>query len=183
MAYLKDKYIKEVKTTLKQEYNSLNDHAIPRVLKVVVNMGVSDAKDNASILEKAVLNMTSLAGQKPVVTKAKRSISAFKLTEGAPIGVMATLRGDRMYAFLEKLINVVLPKVRDFRGIPDTSFDAQGNYNLGLRELSIFPEIDYKNLDRPRGIQITITTSAQNQEQGRRLLELLGMPFKKGGAN
>lgn len=176
---LKQKYTEEVKNKLQEEYDFKNALSVPRVSKVVINMGLGEAKDNESILEKNILNIQALSGQKPVVTRAKKSISAFKLTEGAPIGLMVTLRGEKMYSFLQKLINIALPKVRDFRGIADTSFDGQGNYSLGVRELIIFPEIDYKNIDKTRGIQITINTTAQNKEQGKRLLELLGMPFVK----
>ncbi len=176
---LKDKYLKEVKPKLKEELGLKNDMSLPTLKKVVVNMGIGEAKDNQGILDKAKINLGALAGQKPVVTKAKKSISAFKLTVGAPIGLMVTLRGEKMYAFLDKLINVVLPKVRDFRGLSDMSFDTQGNFNFGLRELTIFPEVDYKNIDRDRGMQITVATTAKNKEQGKRLLELLGVPFKK----
>lgn len=146
---------------------------------MVINMGIADAKDNDGVLDKAKLNLAALCGQQPVVTKAKKSIASFKLTAGAPIGLMVTLRGEKMYSFLDKLINIVLPKVRDFRGVPVRSFDKQGNFNLGLREQTIFPEVDYRNIDRSRGMQITINTTVANQEQGKRLLELLGMPFMK----
>ncbi len=179
MNNLKDKYLKETRSTLKSEFNYKNDFSIPRIRKVVINMGISDAKDSEGVLEKAKANITAIAGQTPVVTKAKKSISSFKLTEGAPIGLMVTLRGVRMYDFLEKLVTIVLPKVRDFRGVSDKAFDGQGNYNLGLREQTIFPEVDYKNIDRVRGLQITINTTAKNAEEGKRLLELLGMPFVK----
>lgn len=178
MSLLKDLYQKEMRQKLKEEFAVKNPMAVPQLKKIVINVGVSEAKDNDKILEKARLNITALAGQKPVVTKAKKSISAFKLTQGTPIGLMVTLRGERMYVFLEKLVNIVLPKVRDFRGVSDQAFDGQGNYNLGLREQIIFPEVDYKNAEN-RGLQITINTTARNKEEGRRLLELLGMPFKK----
>lgn len=180
MNQIKQKYQEEVNGKLKEEFGILNLMAIPRLNKIVINMGIGEAKDNEGILEKAKVNLVAIAGQRPVVTKAKKSISAFKLTKNAPIGLMVTLRGDKMYAFFDKLVNIVLPKVRDFRGVPDTAFDGQGNYNLGLREQLIFPEVDYKNIDRARGLQITVNTTAQNKEQGKRLLELLGMPFKKG---
>lgn len=186
MNRLKDKYLKETKPKLKEEFSLSSDLAVPRVDKVVVNIGVSEGKDHEDILNQNKANLTALSGQLPVVTKAKKSISAFKLVQGAPIGVMVTLRGDRMYAFLDKLINTVLPKVRDFRGVPATSFDSKGNFNLGLREQVIFPEVDqmmassgYRSIDRGRGLQITITTTAENEEQGKRLLELLGMPFRQ----
>jgi large subunit ribosomal protein L5 len=180
MNTLRTKYNSEIKDKLKEEFSLTNPMAIPVVKKVVVNMGLADAKDSEAVLEKAAVNLAAITGQKPVVTKAKGSISNFKLTKGQPIGLMVTLRGEKMYIFLEKLMNIVLPKVRDFRGVPDQSFDKTGNYNLGLRELIIFPEIDYKNIDKQRGMQITINTTAKNAEESRRLLELLGMPFKKG---
>lgn len=179
MNRLKQKYNEEVKTKLTEELGIKNIHALPRLVKIVINMAVSEGKDNGSIIEKALNNVTVISGQKAMITKAKKSISAFKLTEGQSIGVMVTLRGERMYAFLDKLVSIVLPKVRDFRGVSDKSFDGQGNYNLGLREQILFPEIDYKTIDRIRGLQITINTTAKNKEHGRKLLELLGMPFAK----
>lgn len=180
MNRLKQKYLEEVKKQLKEAFAISNDFAVPKLKKIVVNMGIGEAKDNAGLLDKAKVNLGSLSGQSPVITKAKKSIAAFKLTKGQPIGLMVTLRKDKMYAFFDKLVSVVLPKVRDFRGVPDTSFDNRGNYNLGLREQTIFPEIDYRNVDKVRGLQVTITTTAQNKDQGRKLLELLGMPFTKG---
>src|SRR3989344_3460292 len=179
MNRLKQKYNEEVKAKLTEELGVKNSHALPKLIKVVVNMAVSEGKDNSASIEKSAANITVITGQKAMITKAKKSIAAFKLTEGAPIGVMATLRGEKMFAFLDKLINIVLPKVRDFRGVSDKSFDGQGNFNLGLREQILFPEIDYKNIDRIRGLQITINTTARNKEQGKKLLELLGMPFAK----
>lgn len=181
MNALKQIYLDEVKQKLQAEFDCKNTMAVPAVRKIVVNMGVADARDSDSILEKSKINIEAICGQKAIVTRARKSIAAFKLTEGSPIGIMVTLRGDKMYAFLEKLINIVLPKVRDFRGVSDQSFDAQGNYNLGLREQLIFPEVDYKNIDKPRGLQITVNTTARTAEEGRRLLELLGMPFVKNG--
>lgn len=179
MSNLKKKYTEEIKNKLQEELGIKNPLAVPRIKKVVVNMGVADAKESESVLEKSLTNITAITGQKPVVTKAKKSISAFKLTKGMPIGVMVTLRGDRMFAFLDKLFNIVLPKVRDFRGVSTTAFDKSGNYNLGVREQIIFPEVDYKNIDKQRGLQITINTTAKNIEEGKRLLELMGMPFVK----
>ena len=179
MNRLRQKYEEEVKKQISEEFGVKNVHSIPKLEKVVINMGISDAKDSGSVLEKAQLNLQAIAGQKPVVTKAKKSIAAFKLVQGNPIGLMVTLRGEKMYIFLDKLMNIVLPKVRDFRGVSDTAFDGQGNYNLGLREMLIFPEIDYRNIDKARGMQITINTSAKNSEQAKKLLALLGMPFKK----
>lgn len=180
MNRLKQKYLEEVKKQLKDEFGLSNDLAVPKLEKIVINMGIGEAKDNTGLLDKAKVNLGSLSGQSPVITKAKKSIAAFKLTKGQPIGLMVTLRGEKMYAFFDKLVSVVLPKVRDFRGVPDSSFDNRGNYNLGLREQTIFPEIDYRNVDKVRGLQVTVTTTAQNKEQGRKLLELLGMPFMKG---
>lgn len=176
---LKQKYNSEIREKLAHEFQISNPFAVPKIVKVVVNVGVGEAKDNPAVLEKVKSTIISITGQKPVVTKAKKSISAFKLTKGAPIGVMVTLRGEKMYAFLEKLINIVLPKVRDFRGVSETSFDGQGNFNLGLREQTIFPEIDYKNIDKVRGLQITINTTAKQKEHGRKLLELLGVPIRR----
>lgn len=179
MNRLKVKY-QDVKKTLQEEFNIKNPLAVPSVEKVVISIGLGEAKDNAGVLESSVAVLTQLSGQKPVVTRARKSISAFKLIQGVPIGLMVTLRGERMYAFLDKLFNVVLPKVRDFRGLSDSSFDGQGNYNLGLREQIIFPEVDYKDVDKTRGMQVTINTTTRKKEEGKRLLELLGMPFKKG---
>lgn len=178
MNRLKEKYIKEVQKKLQEELNIKNSMALPRVQKVVISMGLGDAKDNQGILDKAKVYMTALAGQQPVVTHAKKSISTFKVSIGQPIGMMVTLRGDKMYAFLDKLINIVLPKVRDFKGIPASSFDNSGNLNIGLREQTIFPEVDYKSVDKVRGLAVTITTTAKDREQGRKLLESLGMPFR-----
>lgn len=186
MNRLKQKYLEDVKGKLKDEFNFSSDLAVPKVQKIVLNVGSSDMKDSEDIMNRLKTNLSAMSGQVPVVTKAKKSISAFKLTQGAPIGLMVTLRGDRMYAFLDKLINTVLPKVRDFRGVNPTAFDSRGNFNLGLREQMIFPEVDilattsgFKNNDKIRGLQITITTTAQNADQGKRLLELMGMPFRK----
>lgn len=178
MNRLKDKYIKEVSDKLQQELALKNKMAVPKLAKVVISMGLGEAKDNAGILEKAKVYMTALAGQTPVVTHAKKSIASFKVSVGQPIGMMVTLRGDKMYAFLDKLINIVFPKVRDFRGISDRSFDNFGNLNIGLREQTIFPEVDYKSVDKVRGLALTFTTTAKNKEQGKKLLEYLGMPFK-----
>ena len=175
---LKDKYTQEVQKKLQEEFGLKNKMAVPKLAKVVISMGLGEAKDNAGILEKAKVSMTALAGQTPVVTRAKVSIASFKVSVGQPIGMMVTLRGDKMYAFLDKLINIVFPKVRDFRGISDRSFDNFGNLNIGLREQTIFPEVDYKSVDKVRGLAVTIATTAKNKEQGKKLLEYLGMPFK-----
>lgn len=180
MSRLHDKYKKEVMPKLQKELSVKNILAIPRLTKIVLNIGLGDAKENQGALDKAVGNLGMLAGQKPVITRAKKSISTFKLSKGQPIGAMATLRAERMYEFLDKLINVVLPKVRDFRGLSDGGFDNQGNFTLGLPEQSIFPEISYQGSgERARGLEVSIVTTAQSKEQGRKLLDLLGMPFKK----
>ncbi len=179
MNRLKQKYNDEVKGKLQEEFSIKNLFALPKVNKIVINMAISEGKENAGALDKPREILGQIAGQKPVITKSKKSIAAFKLTEGAPIGIKVTLRGEKMFIFLDKLINIVLPKVRDFRGVPDRSFDSQGNFNLGLREQVLFPEVDYKSVDKVRGMQITINTTAKNPEQGKRLLELLGMPFAK----
>lgn len=179
MARLKDKFNLEVKPKLKEEFNIKNDLAVPRLEKVVLSVGVGEAKDNQEVLKKVMINLVALSGQKPVATLAKRSISNFKLVKGQTIGAMVTLRNDRMYEFLDKLISAVLPKVRDFRGVSTQSFDSKGNYTLGLREQLVFPEVDYRNIDKPRGLAVTIVTTARDVEQSKRLLELLGMPFRK----
>lgn len=176
---LKDKYMTEVQKKLQEELGLKNIMAVPRISKVVISMGLGEAKDNAGILDKAKVYMTALSGQAPVVTYAKKSIATFKVSVGQPIGMMVTLRKDKMYAFLDKLFNIVFPKVRDFRGVSDNSFDSFGNLNIGLREQTIFPEVDYKTVDKVRGLAVTITTTARNKEEGKKLLEHLGMPFKK----
>ena len=154
---------------------------VPRISKVVVNIGAGEALDNAKILDAAVSDMTLVTGQKPVITKARKSIANFKLREGRQIGVKVTLRGDRMWAFLDRLVNIALPRVRDFRGVSPNSFDGRGNYTLGLREQLVFPEIEYDKIDKLRGLEVSIVTTARNDEEGRELLTLLGMPFKKEG--
>ncbi len=178
MNRLKQKYIDEVQTKLQQELDLKNKLAVPKVEKVVISMGLGEAKDNSGILDKVKVYLSALAGQQAVVTLAKKSISTFKLAKGQPIGMMVTLRGDKMYSFLDKFINIVLPKVRDFKGINAKSFDSKGNLNIGLREQIIFPEVDYRTVDKTRGLAITITTTARNREQGKKLLEALRMPFK-----
>lgn len=179
MSRLKDKFHLQVLPILKEEFGIKNTLAVPRLQKVVINVGIGEAKDNLAVMDRVLSHLSSLSGQKAVMTRAKHSISNFKLSKGQSIGAMVTLRGGRMYDFLDKLICVVLPKVRDFRGVSDRSFDRQGNYNLGLREQIIFPEIDYKNIDKIRGLEVTIVTTSKDLPQGKRLLELLGMPFKK----
>ncbi len=178
MQRLKEKYLNEVKQKLQQDLGLKNTLAVPRLEKVVISMGLGEAKDNPSILDKVKVYLGALAGQTPVVTKAKKSISTFKLSKGQSIGMMVTLRGTKMYAFLDKLINIVLPKVRDFKGISALSFDKTGNLNMGLREQIIFPEVDYKSIDKTRGLAVTIATTAKSSDEGRKLLEALGMPFR-----
>lgn len=178
MNRLKQKYNGEVLAKLQQEMGTKNKLSVPRLIKTVISIGLGEAKENHAVLEKTKVYLTALAGQTPVITHAKKSIAAFKVTQGQPIGIMVTLRGDRMYAFLDKLISVVLPKVRDFRGISQKSFDNSGNLNIGLKEQTIFPEVDYKTIDKTRGLAVTITTTAKNKEAGKKLLEYLGMPFK-----
>lgn len=178
MNRLKEKYLNEIQAQLQQSLNLKNKLAVPRVEKIVINIGLGEAKDNSGVLEKVKEYFSQLGGQMPVVTKAKKSIASFKVSKGQPIGMMLTLRGDRMYAFLDKLINIVLPKVRDFRGISQDCFDSHGNLNIGLKEQIIFPEVNYKSVDKVRGLAITITTTAKNKEEGKKLLEGLGMPFR-----
>jgi large subunit ribosomal protein L5 len=158
-----------------------NTMQVPRIRKVIVNVGVGEALDNAKALDAAVADIVQITGQKPIVTKARKSIANFKLREGRQIGVKVTLRGDRMWAFLDRLMNVALPRVRDFRGISANAFDGRGNYTLGLREQLVFPEIDYDKIDKLRGMEISIVTTARNDEEGRQLLQMLGMPFRKEG--
>lgn len=179
MNRLEEKYIKEIQDKLLQELSLKNKMAVPRVKKVVISMGLGEAKEDSGILDKVKVYLAALAGQKPIVTMAKKSIATFKLTKGQSIGMMVTLRGDKMYAFLDKLINIVLPRVRDFKGINGNSFDHMGNLNIGLREQIIFPEVDYRTVDKMRGLAITIATSARTKEEGRKLLEAMGMPFKQ----
>ena len=178
-ARLKELYQKEVTKKLRDEFGIGNVMAIPKIEKVVLNMGIGEAISNAKVLDNAVDELTILAGQKPVVTKARKSIASFKLREGVAIGTMVTLRGDRMYEFLDRLINIALPRVRDFRGVPSKSFDGRGNYTLGIRDHLIFPEIDYSKVDKAKGMNITIVTTAKNDEQARFLLREMGMPFSK----
>jgi large subunit ribosomal protein L5 len=183
MYRLQEKYQAEVRDQLMKEFSLRNVMQVPRVEKIVVNVGVgSETQDNSKALDAAVGDLTIITGQKPVVAKARKSISNFKLREGKPIGVKVTLRGQRMWAFLDRLVNVALPRVRDFRGVPSESFDGRGNYTLGLREQLVFPEIEYDKIDKVRGLEITVVTTAADDEQGRRLLQLLGMPFVKKGA-
>jgi len=176
-ARLKEFYRQKIVPALKQELGYDNVMQIPRLLKIVVNMGLGEAVQNAKILETGVTELTQITGQKPIVTKAHKSIANFKLREGVAIGCAVTLRGDRMYEFLDRLVSVALPRVRDFQGISEKAFDGRGNYSLGLREQIAFPEIDYDKVDRLRGLEISIVTTAKSDEESKRLLELLGMPF------
>lgn len=164
---------------LAERHGYTNPMAVPRVEKIVINMGLGEAREDSKVLEKAQRELAQIAMQRPVITKAKKSVSNFKLRTGMPIGLKVTLRGVRMWAFLDKLINVALPRVRDFRGVPSGSFDGRGNYSLGIREQLVFPEISYDQADAVRGMDITVVTSAETDEEARSLLELLGMPFRK----
>ncbi|MEW6126511.1 MAG: 50S ribosomal protein L5 [Acidobacteriota bacterium] len=179
-ARLKDKYKADIVPALVKEFSYTNIMAVPKVEKVVLNMGVGrEAQNNPKVFDQAVMELTTIAGQKPVITKAKKSIAAFKLRTGMPIGVSVTLRGDRMYEFLDRLINAVLPRVRDFRGVSARAFDGRGNYTLGVKDQLIFPEIDFNKVDRTRGMNISIVTTANTDEEGRALLRQFGMPFAK----
>src|ERR1700682_5761870 len=177
-ARLKERYQKEVAPAIAKEFGITNPMAIPRVQKVVLNMGMGEAIANAKILDTATEELRTITGQKPVVTKAKKSIASFKLRQGMPIGVMVTLRGDRMYEFLDRFVSVALPRVRDFRGVSPKAFDGRGNYTIGVREQLIFPEIDFNKVDKLRGMNISIVTTARDDEQARALLKGLGMPFR-----
>src|SRR6187455_3264051 len=179
MARLKEKYKKEIAPALAKEFEITNPMAIPKIEKVVVNMGLGEASANAKVLDVAAEELKVITGQKPVITKAKKSIAAFKLRQGMAIGTMVTLRGARMYEFLDRLISVALPRVRDFRGVSGRAFDGRGNYNIGVKEQLIFPEIDFNKVDKTRGMNISIVTTAQNDEQARSLLKALGMPFRQ----
>jgi large subunit ribosomal protein L5 len=175
---LRSRFEKEVAPALLKELDLKNAMAVPRLNKIVVNMGIGEATQNAKVLDPAVNELGAITGQKPVVTKAKKSIAAFKVREGQSIGCMVTLRGDRMYEFFDRLVNVVLPRVRDFRGVSTKSFDGRGNYTLGLHDQLIFPEIDYAKVDKQKGMNVTIVTTAANDNQARTLLRHLGMPFR-----
>lgn len=179
MARLKDKYKNEIAPAIAKDFNIENPMAVPRIEKVVINMGMGESIANAKILDVAVEELRVITGQKPVVTKAKKSIASFKLRQGMNIGAMVTLRGERMYEFLDRLISVALPRVRDFRGISGKAFDGRGNYTLGIKEQLIFPEIDFNKVDKTRGMNISIVTTAKNDEQSRALLKALGMPFRQ----
>jgi large subunit ribosomal protein L5 len=175
---LRSKFDKEVAPALLKELELTNVMAVPRLNKIVVNMGVGEATQNSKILDPAVNELTQITGQRPITTKAKKSIAAFKVREGQSIGVMVTLRGDRMYEFLDRLVNIVLPRVRDFKGVSTKSFDGRGNFTLGLHDQLIFPEISYEKVDKQKGMNVTIVTTAANDNQARTLLKHLGMPFR-----
>ncbi|MGA9380841.1 MAG: 50S ribosomal protein L5 [Phormidium sp.] len=175
---LKTTYQETIVPKLKEQFNYSNIHQVPKIIKVTLNRGLGEAATNAKALESSLTEIGLIAGQKPVVTRAKKAIAGFKIREGMPVGIMVTLRGDRMYAFLDRLINLALPRIRDFRGISPKSFDGRGNYSLGVREQLIFPEIEYDRIDQIRGMDISIITTAKTDEEGRALLKAFGMPFR-----
>ncbi len=176
-ARLKETYRQEVVPALMKEFGYSNIMEVPRLKKIVVNIGLGEALQNPKALDSAASDVAAIAGQKPIITRAKRSIANFKIRQGNRIGVMVTVRGDRMWEFMDRVVNAALPRIRDFRGVPSKGFDGRGNYSLGLREQLMFPEIEYDKVDRIRGLQLTLVTTARNDEEGRRLLELLGVPF------
>ena len=178
-ARLRETYVQEIRPTLLKEFGYRNDLEVPKLEKIVINIGVGEAITNNRALDSAVDDLATITGQKPVVTRAKKSIAAFRLREGMPVGTMVTLRGARMYEFFDRLTNASLPRIRDFRGVSPRSFDGRGNYTIGLQEQLIFPEIEYDKVDRARGMEISIITTAKSDEEGRRLLKLLGMPFQE----
>jgi large subunit ribosomal protein L5 len=178
-ARMRDRYYKDVLPALMKEFELDNPMAAPKLEKIIVNMGVGEATQNAKLIDPAVTEVGQIVGQKPVITRARKSIAAFKVREGMPIGVMVTLRGDRMYEFFDRLVNVALPRVRDFRGVPTKSFDGRGNFTLGVRDQLIFPEIDYSKVEKMKGMNITIVTSAGTDDQARALLKHMGMPFRQ----
>ncbi|HZR58241.1 MAG TPA: 50S ribosomal protein L5 [Terriglobales bacterium] len=175
---MRDRFHKEIAPAMMKELELKNPMAVPHLHKIVVNMGVGDATQNAKIMDPAVNELGQITGQKPVVTRAKKSIAAFKVREGMPIGAMVTLRGDRMYEFLDRLMSIVLPRVRDFKGVSTKSFDGRGNYTIGLRDQLIFPEIDYSRVDKQKGMNVTIVTTAKSDDQAHSLLKHMGMPFR-----
>ena len=179
VARLQERYSQEIQPALMREFSYQNVMQVPGLKKIVVNIGLGEALQNAKALDAATGDMTAITGQKPVTTRAKKSIANFKVRAGNPIGAMVTLRGVRMYEFLDRLVNIALPRIRDFSGVPRNGFDGRGNFSLGLREQLIFPAVEYDKIDRIRGLEITLVTSARNDEEGRRLLQLLGMPFSK----
>jgi large subunit ribosomal protein L5 len=178
MSRLKEKYAKEVVPALKKEFGYANVMAIPRVSKVIINMGLGEATSNAKIVDTAADELSKITGQKAAVRRAKKSIAAFKVRQGMPVGAMVTLRGERMYEFLDRLIGIALPRVRDFKGISAKGFDGRGNYTLGLKDQIIFPEIDYMKVDKARGMNVSVVTTAKTDEEARKLLQLIGLPFR-----
>jgi large subunit ribosomal protein L5 len=178
MSRLKEKYAKEVAPALKKEFGYANVMAIPKVSKVIINMGLGEATSNAKIVDTAADELSKITGQKAAVRRAKKSIAAFKVRQGMPVGAMVTLRGERMYEFLDRLIGIALPRVRDFKGISAKGFDGRGNYTLGLRDQIIFPEIDYMKVDKARGMNVSVVTTAKTDEEARKLLQLIGLPFR-----
>ena len=179
MARLKETYKNEIMGAMTTKFGYKNQMQVPKIEKIVINMGVGEARDNAKVLENAVGDMEKISGQKPIITKAKKSVAAFKLREGMPIGCKVTLRGEKMYEFLDRLVNLALPRVRDFRGVSSTAFDGRGNYALGIKEQLIFPEIEYDKVDKVRGMDVIIVTTAETDEEARELLTQFGMPFQK----
>jgi large subunit ribosomal protein L5 len=179
MSRLKDRYEKEVAPALQKEFGYANVMAIPKIRKVVVNMGLGEATQNAKIVDTGSDELARVTGQKPVVTRAKKSIAQFKVRKGMPIGTMVTLRGDRMWEFLDRLMSIALPRVRDFKGVSPKGFDGRGNYTLGLRDQLLFPEIDYMKVDKARGMNVSVVTTAKTDEEARKLLQFIGMPFRQ----
>ncbi|MDQ3613308.1 MAG: 50S ribosomal protein L5 [Chloroflexota bacterium] len=177
MARLRERYREDIVPSMQRELGYKNVYQVPKLEKIVVNVGLGEAIANGRALEAAVNDLSKITGQKPVVTRAKKSVAAFKLREGMPIGAMVTLRGGRMYEFLDRLVSIALPRIRDFRGVSPNSFDGRGNYTLGLREQLMFPEIEYDQIDKIRGLEVSLVTTAKTDDEGRRLLALLGMPF------
>jgi large subunit ribosomal protein L5 len=178
MTRLKERYLKDVVSSLKKEFGYTNVMAIPKVEKVVVNMGLGEATQNVKLIDAGADEVGRITGQRPVTTRAKKSIAAFKVRKGMPVGTMVTLRGERMYEFLDRLMNIALPRVRDFKGVSTKGFDGRGNFTLGLRDQLLFPEIDYMKVDKARGMNVSVVTTAKTDEEARRLLQLLGMPFR-----
>jgi len=176
---LKTRYLEDIVPKLTEQFSFTNVHEVPKVVKIVINRGLGEASQNAKALESSINEMMVITGQKPVVTRAKKAIAGFKIRQGMPVGIMVTLRGEKMYAFLDRLIALALPRIRDFRGISPKSFDGRGNYSLGVREQLMFPEIEYDSIDQIRGMDISIVTSAANDEEGRALLKEMGMPFRE----
>jgi large subunit ribosomal protein L5 len=179
MSRLREKYLKEVAPALRREFGYKNVMAVPRIEKIVVNMGLGEATQNAKIAETGAEELARITGQKAVIRRASKSIAQFKLRQGMPVGAMVTLRGERMYEFLDRLITIALPRVRDFRGVSPRGFDGRGNYTLGLRDQLIFPEIDYMKVDKARGMNVSVVTTAKTDEEARKLLQLMGMPFRQ----